>query len=279
MRLAAVALEEPKLVGARLVVVHGSVSCPARRRVALAAQALELAVVGSNQPLVMAAALDVPGLQLAFVEPPEQGCGGHVERPRQFLDIDPIGIRDQGTEQTTDLEHWVPVTRAARQARDLQPEDDADMIEPDLAGQALKTGSTRGARTRAASVVVDDQHLRQRPAKLTGPRSQSALAARPFALMRDLLQGRLTHADDGETDVKTQVWIDICVYVLVAIVKKRLDIPASLYTMLQILSLTLFERAPLNPVLTRASDVDNRNHGDTDNNQSNLFASLNGHYC
>ncbi|MHB1677539.1 MAG: IS4 family transposase [Sulfuriferula sp.] len=48
-----------------------------------------------------------------------------------------------------------------------------------------------------------------------------------------------------ENVVKTQIWIAIAVYVLVAIVKKRLSTDASLYTILQILSLTLFEKTPL----------------------------------
>ncbi len=50
--------------------------------------------------------------------------------------------------------------------------------------------------------------------------------------------------------VKTQVWIAISVYVLVAIVKKELGIPRSLYEILQILSLTLFEKTPLFQALT-----------------------------
>jgi hypothetical protein len=41
-----------------------------------------------------------------------------------------------------------------------------------------------------------------------------------------------------------QIWIAISVYVLVAIVRKRLNLTASLYEILQILSLTLFERIP-----------------------------------
>lgn len=45
--------------------------------------------------------------------------------------------------------------------------------------------------------------------------------------------------------VKTQVWIAVAVYVLVAIVKKRLGLKHDLYTILQILSLTLFERTPI----------------------------------
>ena len=46
----------------------------------------------------------------------------------------------------------------------------------------------------------------------------------------------------SENAVKTQIWIAVSVYVLVAIVKKRLDLDASLYTLLQILSVTLFEK-------------------------------------
>ena len=54
----------------------------------------------------------------------------------------------------------------------------------------------------------------------------------------------------SENAVKSQVWIAVSVYVLVAIVKKRLDISASLYEILQILSLTMFERTPLDQLLT-----------------------------
>ncbi len=49
----------------------------------------------------------------------------------------------------------------------------------------------------------------------------------------------------SENAVKAQIWSAICVYVLVAILKKRLGIKASLYEMLQILSLTLFEKSPI----------------------------------
>jgi hypothetical protein len=54
----------------------------------------------------------------------------------------------------------------------------------------------------------------------------------------------------SENAVKTQIWIAVAVYVLVAIVKKRFKLEASLYEMLQILSLTLFEREPIDQVLT-----------------------------
>jgi len=71
-----------------------------------------------------------------------------------------------------------------------------------------------------------------------------------------------------ENAVKTQIWIAITIYVLVAIVKKRLKIEASLYTILQILSLTLFEKIPLDQLLKNTALQMNMPEND---NQLNLF--------
>src|ERR1700726_4595595 len=73
----------------------------------------------------------------------------------------------------------------------------------------------------------------------------------------------------SENAVKTQIWIAVSVYVLVAIVKKRLALDASLYTLLQILSVTLFEKLPLDQALTHdaAKGVTSQI-----TNQLNLFA-------
>ncbi len=60
----------------------------------------------------------------------------------------------------------------------------------------------------------------------------------------------------SENAVKTQIWIAVSVYVLVAIVRKRLGLEASLYQILQILSVTLFEKTPILQAL-RASNYDN----------------------
>jgi len=54
----------------------------------------------------------------------------------------------------------------------------------------------------------------------------------------------------SENAVKSQIWIAVSVYVLVAIIKKRLNLDASLYTLLQILSVTLFEKMPLQQAFT-----------------------------
>ena len=72
----------------------------------------------------------------------------------------------------------------------------------------------------------------------------------------------------SENAVKTQIWIAVSMYVLVAIVHKRLGLKASLYQILQILSLTLFEKTPILQAL-QATDDDN-DLGDICN-QLNLF--------
>jgi len=71
-----------------------------------------------------------------------------------------------------------------------------------------------------------------------------------------------------ENAVKTQIWTAVSVYVLIAIVKKRLNVSASLYELLQILSLTIFERVPLIQLLTRSAPA---NDSVNPQNQLNLF--------
>jgi hypothetical protein len=59
----------------------------------------------------------------------------------------------------------------------------------------------------------------------------------------------------SENAVKTQIWIAVSVYVLVAIVKKKLNLDVSLYTLLQILSVTLFEKMPLQQAFATAEYI------------------------
>ena len=61
----------------------------------------------------------------------------------------------------------------------------------------------------------------------------------------------------SENAVKTQIWIAVSIYVLVAIMKKRMKIDLTLYTILQILSITLFEKMPILQALT-ADDYKNK---------------------
>lgn len=73
----------------------------------------------------------------------------------------------------------------------------------------------------------------------------------------------------SENAVKTQIWTAVCIYVLVAIVRKRLKLAASMHELLQILSLTLFEQTPLDQLLTSHPMLPNDSLVD---NQLNLFA-------
>ena len=65
----------------------------------------------------------------------------------------------------------------------------------------------------------------------------------------------------SENAVKTQIWIAVATYVLIAIIKKRAALPHSLYQILQILSVTMFETTPINQLLARTipqSEPDSR---------------------
>ena len=72
----------------------------------------------------------------------------------------------------------------------------------------------------------------------------------------------------SENAVRTQIWIAISVYVLVAIIKKKLKLNVTLHTLLQILSLTLFEKLPLQQVV---ADIAPDANDIVFHNQLNLF--------
>ena len=68
--------------------------------------------------------------------------------------------------------------------------------------------------------------------------------------------------------MKTQIWIAVSVYVLVAIVRKRLNLEAPLYTLLQVFSVTVFEKIEIQTAFSREA---NRSEYSQDENQLNLF--------
>ena len=72
----------------------------------------------------------------------------------------------------------------------------------------------------------------------------------------------------SENAVKTQIWIAVTVYVLVAVLRKRLGLSADLYTILQVLSLTLFEKTPIFKLF---SDSDYNLSNPENSNQLILF--------
>ena len=73
----------------------------------------------------------------------------------------------------------------------------------------------------------------------------------------------------SENAVKTQIWIAVSVYVLVAIIRKRLNLDASLYTLMQVFSVAVFEKALIEYVILQTADS---SEYVTDDNQLNLFS-------
>ena len=72
----------------------------------------------------------------------------------------------------------------------------------------------------------------------------------------------------SENAVKTQIWIAVSVYVLAAIVRKRLKLDVSLYTLMQVFSVTVFEKASIESVIFQTT---NGSAYVMDDNQLNLF--------
>ena len=72
----------------------------------------------------------------------------------------------------------------------------------------------------------------------------------------------------SENAVKTQIWIAVSVYVPVAIVRKRLKLEAPLYTLLQVFSVTVFEKIEIQTAFSREID---RSENLQDEKQLNLF--------
>jgi len=73
----------------------------------------------------------------------------------------------------------------------------------------------------------------------------------------------------SENAVKTQIWCAVSTYVLIAIVRKELQLETSLHTLLQILSVSVFEKIPINKAFLNTAD---RTKLDADGNQLNLFS-------
>ena len=73
--------------------------------------------------------------------------------------------------------------------------------------------------------------------------------------------------------VKSQIWVAVTSYVLVAIIKKRLNISASLHSILQVLSLHLFESTPLRHLFNNLGEHDLAEHSES---QFSLFEEISG---
>src|SRR6266545_7066420 len=95
----------------------------------------------------------------------------------------------------------MPILGRARQARDLNPQDKADMVETDLRDQPLKARPSHGAAGRLAEVIIDHQHAVIQPTERLGTGDEAILEAGGLLMREHLLRARLAHIDDREAVV------------------------------------------------------------------------------
>jgi hypothetical protein len=111
--------------------------------------------------------------------------------------VDAILIENQRIDQRTELQQAMPVGGIARQARHLQPHDDAGVPQAHLRDQALKPRTIRGTGARLPEVRIDHDHLLLAPPERDGASLQGILALGAFAILQHLAQGRLAHVQIG----------------------------------------------------------------------------------
>jgi hypothetical protein len=121
----------------------------------------------------------------------------------------------------------------------------------------LHTGDAAQAKTRSYAVIA---RIRAEFAAKRGERtlSHASLSRKRIASLTAQHLRIKRFYGTSENAVKTQVWIAVSVYVLVAIIKKELGLDASLHTLLQILSATLFEKISLQQTLAELQDDSQR---------------------
>lgn len=164
---------------------------------------------------------------------PRRAQGQVVFPPRSV----PVGVSLGAVPYHQGGDQVAHAARSARQYPDLIHINDGKLHEVNILDQLLPDS---GAFYRMDRGFLDFARLRRF--------WQVALF---FTWIKQLLRIKAFFGT-SENVVKTQIWITIAVYVLVAVVKKRLNLTASLYEMLQMLSLTRFEKIPLDQLLAQS---------------------------
>ena len=113
--------------------------------------------------------------------------------------INPVGIADQRVGDPAQVEEPIPVGIVTRQARDFQPEHDADQAERDFRDHARKAGTVGEAGTGDAKIFVKDLDLRARPSEFHRALSEMVLPRCRLTVVLDLRAAGLAHIDDGAT--------------------------------------------------------------------------------
>ena len=112
--------------------------------------------------------------------------------------IEPIGIRDERIDETTQVEQVVPLTIVAGHARDFGGYDDADVAQSHLGDESIESDASYASTAPTYSkVFIDHHYLRSRPAQLGGPLHQTILQALALLVVQDLAGRGLTNVDRG----------------------------------------------------------------------------------
>ena len=114
-------------------------------------------------------------------------------KPAGFVDA--VLVKDESCGQGAQLDEAVPVSRVAREARDLQAHDNAGLAEPHLAHELLEAVARCRTRSRLAEIAIDDMNALDRPARGDGPIAQRILALRTLTVLGDLAERRLTDVE------------------------------------------------------------------------------------
>jgi hypothetical protein len=174
------------------------------------------------------------------------------------------------------------VTRARKNFRydriDARPVDKTTGVQCDQTVRLVWFYSSRGYPSDLRRIRYRDPHTDQRFVFLTNNFTQPARVIADlyrcrwqvelfFKWIKQHLRIKAFYGT-SENAVKTQVWTAVCSYLLVAIARQRLKLGLNLYTMLQILSVSLFEKTPINRAFS-LTDATNETGGD--HNQLSLL--------
>ncbi len=111
--------------------------------------------------------------------------------------VDRVAVSDQAATVAADVEQGTPVRAVAREAGDLDRDDQADLAERDACDQVLEALAVRRRRGAQAKVGVDDLDVRLTPAQVAGALPQGVLQPQAFLVAQHLLRGGLAHVDHG----------------------------------------------------------------------------------
>ena len=111
--------------------------------------------------------------------------------------VDAVGIADQGVGHTAQIEEAIPVGVVAREARDLEAQDEADLRQRDVGGEPREADALSDAGAGEAQVFVDDRDLLTMPAEGDRAMDEGILPLGRLAVVLDLRGARLPDIDHG----------------------------------------------------------------------------------